>query len=160
MEVVLWIIVIALFITSFVALVFPVLPSVVAVWGGFLVYHFFINSNELTTFFWVSMGIVTVVLLLADVFAGSLAVNRFGGSKWGERVAAITVIIGSFIYPPFGIIVLPFVAVLVVEWLQKRDLSASLRAAIGSLVGFLGGQVAEAIIQLMMIAWFFLAVWF
>lgn len=160
MEVILWILIIGLFITSFVALVFPALPSVFAVWGGFLLYHFFLNPNELTWFFWISMALITVVLLLADVIAGSYAVKKFGGSKWGERAASIAIIIGSFIYPPFGILLLPFVVVLIVEMWQKENFSNALRAAFGSLIGFLGGQLAEGMIQLIMIVWFFLAVWF
>jgi len=160
LEIILWTLVIILFITSFIALAFPVLPSVIAVWGGFLIYHFFINSSELTVFFWISMTALTAILLLADVFTGSLAVKRFGGSKLGERVAAVAVILGAFVYPPFGIIALPFIAVLIAEYWKKKDLSSALQAAIGSLIGFLSGKVAEGIIQFIMIGWFFLNIWF
>ncbi|WP_218162479.1 DUF456 domain-containing protein [Alkalibacterium sp. 20] len=159
MEILLWIIIIGLFITSFVALFFPVLPSVFAIWGGFIIYHFFLNSGELTTFFWISMVTLTAVLLLADVFTGSLAVKQFGGSKLGGRVAAISVIIGAFVYPPFGILALPFIAVIIVEYWQQEDFLSALRAAIGTLIGFLSGRLAEGIIQLIMIGWFFLIIW-
>ncbi|GEK89536.1 DUF456 domain-containing protein [Alkalibacterium putridalgicola] len=160
MNILLWILVLALFIVSFIGLIFPVLPSVFAVWGGFLIYHFFINSTELTTFFWISMAVLTAVLVLADVFTNSAAVKRFGGSKLGERVAAVSVIIGTFIYPPFGILALPFIAVIIVEYWQHKDLSAAFRAAVGTLIGFLSGKVAEGLIQFIMISWFFLLVWF
>lgn len=160
MDVLLWLVVLVLFGLSFVALIYPILPSVTAVWAGFLIYHFFINSSALTTFFWISMIVLTVILLLADIFASSLSVKRFGGSKSGERIAAISVIIGSFIYPPFGIIILPFIAVLLVELRQDRSFKAALKASTGSLIGFLSGSFAEAFIQLVMIVWFFLSVWF
>lgn len=160
MNVLLWILILILFVLSFVALFYPVLPSVTAVWAGFLIYHFLLDSTELTTFFWISMIILTLILTLADILASSLSVKRFGGSKLGERVAAITVIIGSFIYPPFGIIILPFFAVLFVELKQKRSFSESFRASIGSLIGFLSGQLAEALIQIVMIIWFFFTIWF
>lgn len=160
MDILLWLLVIALFITSFIGLIFPVLPSVFAVWGGFLIYHFFIDPAELTTFFWISMAVLTAILLLADIFANSLAVKRFGGSKTGERVAAVSVIIGAFVYPPFGILALPFVAVIITEYWQHKDFSSALRAAIGTLIGFLSGKFAEGIIQFIMISWFFLLVWF
>lgn len=160
MDFILWILVIGLFILSFVALVYPVLPSVTAVWAGFLIYQFLINPNELTVFFWISMIVLTIILSLADIFASSLSVKKFGGSKLGERVAAVAVIIGSFIYPPFGIIILPFVAVLFVELKQDRNFKEAMVSSIGSLVGFLSGQIAEALIQIVMIIWFFLTVWF
>lgn len=160
MEIILWILIIGLFILSFVGLVFPILPSVFAVWGGFLIYHFFLNSDALTTFFWVSMGVLTAILLLADIFTGSAAVKRFGGSKLGERVAAVSVILGAFVYPPFGIIALPFVAVIIAEYWIQKDFSSALRAAVGTLIGFLSGKLAEGIIQVIMISWFFLVIWF
>lgn len=155
-----WIAILVLFVLSFVALVYPVLPSVAAVWGGFILYHFLINSSQLTTFFWVSMLILTGILLIADIFASSLSVKKFGGTKQGERAAAIAVLVGSFIFPPFGIILLPFIAVFLVELRQKQPIRDAFRSSVGSLVGFLSGQFAEGIIQLAMILWFFFTIWF
>lgn len=160
MNFILWLIVLALFVLSFVALIYPVLPSVTAVWAGFLVYHFFINSNELTLFFWIAMGILTIILTLADIFASSLSVKKFGGSTLGEKGAALSVIVGSFIFPPFGIILLPFIVVLLIEVRQGRSIKEAFRASVGSVVGFLTGQLAEAAIQLAMILWFFVTIWF
>lgn len=160
MDFILWLVVLLLFGLSFVALLYPVLPSVTAVWAGFLIYHFLINPGELTAFFWISMILLTIILTLADVFASSLSVKQFGGSKLGEKAAAIAVIIGSFIFPPFGIILLPFVAVFLIEMQQGRPVKDSLKSSVGSIVGFLTGQLAEAAIQLAMIIWFFFTIWF
>lgn len=160
MDFILWLIVLLLFGLSFVALIYPVLPSVTAVWAGFLIYHFFINSGELTTFFWIVMVILTIILTLADIFASSLSVKKYGGSSVGEKGAALSVIVGSFIFPPFGIIILPFIVVLILEMRQGRSIQESLRASFGSVVGFLTGQLAEATIQLAMIIWFFFTIWF
>lgn len=160
MAFIVWIVILVLFVLSFVALVYPVLPSVTAVWSGFLLYHFLINPSILTTFFWISMVILTGILLFMDIFASSLSVKHFGGTKQGERGAALAVLIGSFIFPPFGIILLPFIVVLFVELKQDQTIKAALRSSIGSLVGFLSGRLAEGIIQLAMILWFFFTIWF
>ena len=160
MDFILWLIVLLLFGLSFVALIYPVLPSVTAVWAGLLIYHFFINSGELTTFFWIVMVILTIILTLADIFASSLSVKKYGGSSVGEKGAALSVIVGSFIFPPFGIIILPFIVVLILEMRQGRSIQESLRASMGSVAGFLTGQIAEATIQLAMIIWFFFTIWF
>ena len=160
MTFILWLVVLVLFGLSFVALIYPVLPSVTAVWAGFLIYHFFINSGELTTFFWVAMVILTIILTLSDIFASSLTVKKYGGSSLGEKGAAVAVVIGSFIFPPFGIIILPFIVVLILEIRQGRSIQEAVRASIGSAVGFLTGQLAEAAIQLAMIIRFFFTIWF
>lgn len=160
MNFLIWIVVLGLFLLSFVALVYPVLPSVSAVWAGFLVYHFFLNSAELTSLFWLVMAMFTLLLLLSDIFASSLSVKKYGGTKLGERVAGVSVIVGSFIYPPIGIILLPFIAVFLAEWSQERSLREAWNSALGSLIGFFRGQIATAIIQLIMIIWFFLTILF
>ncbi|TVP90842.1 DUF456 domain-containing protein [Alkalibacterium sp.] len=159
MDVLIWLIILTLFALSFIGLFFPFLPSVLTIWGGFLLYHFLINASTLTWVFWVSMAALTILLLLADVLAGSMAVKRFGGSKLGERVATFSIIIGTFVYPPFGIILLPFIAVFIVEYWQKNTVGEASKAAAGSLIGFLSGRVAEGIIQFIMIIWFFLTIW-
>jgi uncharacterized protein len=154
-----WLIICVLFVLSFVGILFPLIPSVIALWGGFVIYHFAINGTTLSLAFWIPMGIFTILLFAADIIVNSHFVKRFGGSKWGERMAALAVIVGSFIIPPIGIIVIPFIVVLLTEMAQKKSFGDSIKAAIGSLIGFLGSSVAKVIIQLIMIIWFLLDVW-
>ncbi|MBS3681493.1 DUF456 family protein [Ornithinibacillus massiliensis] len=151
LDVILWILIVVLFIVSFIGVIYPIIPSVLLIWIGFLLYQFGINSDELGWLFWIAVAILTVLLFVADIVANSYFVKKFGGSKWGERAAAIAVIVGSFIIPPFGIIIIPFIAVLVIEMMQKRTLKEAFMASIGSLLGFLGGTVAKVIIQMVMI---------
>lgn len=117
-------------------------------------YHFIINGEKLTTVFWITMGVLTVILFVADMIVNSLFVKRFGGSKWGEHGAGIAVLVGSFVIPPFGILILPPIIVLIIETLQKRSLREAIRAATGSFIGFLSGTFAKIMIQLVMIIWF------
>ncbi|MCT2536223.1 DUF456 family protein [Aquibacillus koreensis] len=158
MDILIWILIVVCFALSFVGIIFPLVPSPLVLWIGFLLYFFFIDGDGLSWIFWTAMAILTVVLIVSDIIANSYFVKKYGGSKWGERIAAIGVIVGSFIIPPFGIIIVPFVAVLVTELVQKKDTKESFRAAVGSLLGFLGGAFAKVIIQLLMIGWFILAV--
>ncbi|OZU89008.1 hypothetical protein CIL03_08300 [Virgibacillus indicus] len=158
LDIVIWIVIIALFILSFAGIIFPIIPSVLVLWVGFILYHFIISSNELNVFFWIIMIVFTVILIIADIIANSYFVKKFGGSKWGERGAAIAVIVGSFIIPPFGILIVPFAVVFIIEMLQKKTVKDAFRASIGSLIGFLGGAFAKVVIQIVMIAWFFVVV--
>ncbi|WP_112179619.1 DUF456 domain-containing protein [Paraliobacillus zengyii] len=157
MDLIIWLLIIISFILSFVGIIYPIIPSPLVLWIGFLLYYFLIN-NDLSGFFWLAMIILTIILIVSDIIANSYFVKKYGGSKWGERVAGIGVIVGSFIVPPFGIIIVPFFAVIVVEMLQKRSTEEALRAAIGSLLGFLGGAISKVVIQLVMIGWFFVSV--
>lgn len=160
LDVLIWILIIGLFIFSFVGVIYPIIPSVLLLWIGFLLYHFVISADALTITFWVVMTILTFLLITSDIIANSYFVKKFGGSKWGERGAAIAVIIGSFIFPPFGILILPFIVVFLIEMLQKSTVRQAFCASIGSLFGFLGGAVAKIVIQLIMIIWFLIVIIF
>ncbi|WP_073006444.1 MULTISPECIES: DUF456 domain-containing protein [Virgibacillus] len=160
LEIVIWILIIALFVLSFAGIIFPIIPSVFVLWGGFLLYQFALNSNELTLSFWIGMGIITALLVGADIIANSYFVKKYGGSKWGERGAAVAVIVGSFIIPPFGILIVPFLTVFIIELLQQRTVLEAFRASVGSLIGFLGGAVAKIVLQFVMIVWFFVVIIF
>ncbi|WP_058305825.1 DUF456 domain-containing protein [Gracilibacillus massiliensis] len=158
MEIVWWVLIIACFALAFIGIVFPIIPSVLVIWVGFLVYQFLLTSENIGWIFWIAMVIWTLILIFADIIANSYFVKKFGGSKTGERIAAVGVIVGSFIIPPFGIIIVPFVLVVVTELIQKKSSQDALKAALGSLIGFLSGTFAKIMIQLIMIIWFFIAI--
>lgn len=159
-HIIIWILIIALFILSFIGVVYPVIPSVLLLWIGFLLYQFGINGEELGVIFWIIMVVFTIILFAADILANNYFVKKFGGSKWGERGALVAVIIGAFIMPPFGIIVIPFLAVLVIEMIQKRTMKEAFRAALGSLLGFLSGSFAKVFVQFVIILIFLFSIIF
>lgn len=154
MTFILWTLIILAFLSAFVALVMPMIPGILMMWVGFFIYHFAINNNELSWFFWIAMATLTIITLLSDYVLGSRFVKKYGGSKAGELTAAIGIILGSFFFPPFGIIIIPFVAVFIVELLFQQDFKRALDASIGSLLGFLTSTVAKFIILIIMIIWF------
>lgn len=157
-DLLIWIVIITLLLLSFIGIIYPLIPSSILIWVGFILYHFTLNDQKLTISFWIIMVAFTVILFTADIFANSYFVKRFGGSKWGERSAGIAVIIGSFLIPPLGIMVVPFITVIVVELLQKNTFKKAFYASIGSLIGFLSGAFSKVIIQLIMIVWFFIRI--
>ena len=159
MDIILWIVVIASFIVSYIGLIYPVLPSPLFLWIGLLTYQFGINSDELSVWFWLTMAVLTFILIISDIIINSKAVKKYGGSKWGERMAGVGVIVGSFIIPPFGVIIVPFVLVLLTELVQKREMNEAFKSSLGALIGFLGGTVAKLMIQTFIIIWFLLSIY-
>lgn len=160
MSILIWIGIVLLFVLSFVGLIFPIIPSVLAIWGGFLLYYFGIGKDELSLLFWIAMAILTLLIFIADILASSYFVKKYGGSKWGERIAALAIIVGAFIMPPFGILIVPFLAVIITELIIEKDIPKALNIGIATLIGLLSGTLAKFIIQLIMMIWFFLAVIF
>ncbi|MGN8647702.1 DUF456 domain-containing protein [Gracilibacillus sp. HCP3S3_G5_1] len=158
MDIIWWILIVVCFILAFAGIIFPIIPSVLVIWIGFLIYQIALAAENIGWIFWIAMSVLTLLLIFSDIIANSYFVKKFGGSKAGERIAALGVIIGSFIIPPFGIIIVPFLLVVVTEMTQKKTPKDALRAALGSLIGFLSGTFAKIIIQLIMIVWFFIVI--
>ena len=153
-----WLLIIFAFILAFVGLIKPVIPSVLMLWVGFLIYQFAFNNGELSWIFYVSMIVLTVLMFISDFAMNKYFVNKYGGSKISEYVALIGVLVGCFVFPPFGIIIIPFVAVFAVELMQDFDVNKAFKASLGSIVAFLTSNIAKAIIMFIMIVWFFIDV--
>lgn len=158
MDVVIWLLIISLFLLSFVGIVVPMIPGTVLLWGGFLLYHFFIDAEALNWFFWLAMLLITFILIGADLLMNYYFINVFGGSKWSQWLAVLGVLIGVFIYPPIGLIIVPFLLVFIAEFLQQQTFKQALKAAFGAIVGFLSSSVAKIMLQVIMIFWFFIVV--
>jgi uncharacterized protein YqgC (DUF456 family) len=151
-----WILIIACFILAFAGLIYPVIPGVLVLWAGFLIYQFGIDSHELTMSFWILQGLFTVFLFAADFIANSYFLKKYGSTKWGERVGMVSIIIGSFFIPPFGLLIIPFISVFVTELLHKKGAKDAFLVALATVIGFLSSSVAKAIIQIVMIVIFIL----
>ncbi|WP_216828565.1 DUF456 domain-containing protein [Alkalihalobacterium elongatum] len=158
MDFLIWLIIILLFIFSFIGLIYPIIPSVVLVWLGVVLYYFFISQAEVSWWSWATLIVLTVVLFLTDYLANLYFVQRSGGSKWGIRAATIGVIIGCFVVPPFGILIVPFILVLLTEIIQRKTITDSFKVALGTLIAFLSGTFAKALFQLVMIVVFIIDV--
>lgn len=128
------------------------------IWGGVVLYHFGINSNELSWISFTMLLLLTILLFLADYLANLHFVDKVGGSKWGTRAATIGLIVGSFVIPPFGVIIIPFVLVLITEMVQKKAIKEALKVAFATLIAFLSGTFAKGVIQLIMVVVFFIDV--
>ena len=137
-------------------LIKPIIPSVLILWIGFLIYQFGFDNHHLSWIFYVSMALFTIFIIIADFIMNKYFVSKFGGSKLSEYAALIGVIVGCFVFPPFGIIIIPFIAVLVVEFIQEPHFAKALKASFGSVVAFLASSIAQAIIMIIMVIWFFI----
>ncbi|WP_336635260.1 DUF456 domain-containing protein [Lysinibacillus fusiformis] len=159
MEVVGWILVIACFIISFVGLVYPIIPGVLFLVGGFLLYGLFFSFAELSWWFWVIELLFVVLLFGADTLANAFGIKKFGGSNAGMWGSTIGLLIGPFVIPVAGILLGPFLGAVIAELIvEKRTFSEAVKSGIGSIVGFLTSTIAKAVIQIVMIIVFFIAI--
>ncbi|MFB7140266.1 DUF456 domain-containing protein [Bacillus sp. AFS017336] len=154
-SIVLWALIIICFALAFIALIKPIIPGVPVLWVGFLIYYFGINKSNLNLSFWIIMVIFTAVIFLADFLANAYFLKKYGSTKTGERVGCLAVIVGSFVFPPFGLIIVPFISVFVAEKLQGKDTKESIKSAWATVLSFISSSLAKAILQVIMVIIFF-----
>ena len=158
MDVFWWVIIFICFIAGLVGIVLPVLPSVALVWVGVALYHLFISSQALSWITWATMVFLTLVILIVDQLSNVVVAKRYGASKISILASLVGAFIGLFVFPPFGVVLVPFFLVFILELLQNRPLDKALDIAFGTIVAFVGSTFAKGLMQLIMMGAFFIDV--
>lgn len=156
-----WIIIGILFFLAYIGILAPVLPDVPLVVAGIAVYHFMIDDKEFGMWSWVILISLAIILVAIEYFAGGIAANRYGGSRWDIPAAVIGAILFSVIpiFGPLGIVIGPIISVFIVELMNKKTAETAFKIALTTLVGFLGGVIVKFFVMTGIIVWFFVSIW-
>ena len=87
---------------------------------------------------------ITIVVTVLDYWIPIYGTRRFGGTRYGVWGCTIGLVAGLF-FPPWGIILGPFVGALLGEMIGNANTDHAFRAALGSFVGFLFGTLLKLI---------------
>lgn len=155
METLYWVVIALLFVIAFAGLFFPIIPSVLFLFGGFILYGFLFSFEPFNWLFWTIQGLFVILLFGADYVANMVGVKKYGGSKaaiWGSTIG---ILIGPFVIPVVGILIGPFLGAILAELLvHKKPLKESVQIGFGSVVGFISSVVTKGIIQAIMLIFF------
>ena len=137
-------------ILGLVGSILPVLPGPPLSYVGILLLHF-TDRVQFTTSQLVIWLILVLLTIAADYILPVLGVKKWNGSKWGNVGCIIGIIVGVFIFPPWGVIIGPFVGAVLGELLfAKKNTPEALKAGFGAFIGFLLG----AVFKLSVCGWF------
>ncbi len=159
MEIIGWVLVLLFFAIGFVGLVYPVIPAVLFIFGGFLIYGLFFDFSDLPWWFWVIQSLFVILLFGADALANAFGVKKFGGSRAGFWGSTLGLIIGPFVIPIAGILIGPFLGAILAELAVNRSsFKKAFKVGVGSVVGFITSVFTKGIIQIIMVALFFFVI--
>jgi uncharacterized protein YqgC (DUF456 family) len=144
---------IILHVVGIIGCVAPVIPGPLVSFVGLWLLDYTRWADFSLTFIVVFLAIAVLVTAI-DFIVPVLGTKKFGGTKWGVRGATIGLIVGFFFFPPFGIILGPFIGAFLAEMIEKDDLRKAIRSAWGSLVGFLAGVGLKLMASFAMLAYF------
>jgi uncharacterized protein len=150
-----WIVVSLVFIVAYVGLIYPIIPSVLFIIAGYLLYGLFFSFEQFSILFWVIQAMFVILLFVADYFSNLVGVKRYGGSKAGIWGSTIGLLVGPFVIPVVGIVVGPFLGAVIAELLvHRKSIGDAMKVGYGSLIGFLSSIVVKGALQTIMIVYF------
>lgn len=144
---------IVLMVVGILGCVLPLLPGPPLSYIGLLLLHF-TDKYQFQTNFLVLWGVITTIVYILDLVIPVWGTKKFGGSKRGVWGSTIGLLFGFFFFPPFGIIIGPFVGAVIGELSGGKDSSTALKSGFGSFVGFVTGTVLKLVASGMM-TWYF-----
>ena len=133
--------------------VLPILPGPPIVFGGLLLVHFS-SKHPFTVDSLILFGLLTILSAVIDNVLPIYATKKFNGSKKGVWGSAIGLIIGLFLFPPFGIIIGPMFGAFLGELLDGKSPNNSVKPAFGSLIGFLSSVFLRFALSIIMAYYF------
>jgi uncharacterized protein len=101
--------------------------------------------------FWL---IVTIVMAILENIIPIWGARKFGASKRGIWGSIIGLILGIFMFPPFGIIIGPFIGAFIGEITAGKETKPALKAGFGSFFGFMTG-IALKLTASGIMSWYF-----
>lgn len=137
--------------------VVPVLPGLPLVWAAMVGFGLLEKFERLD---WTFLGINLAVVVAAEVldyYGRAWGARKFGAGKAGAAGAVVGAFAGLF-FLPVGLILGPFLGVLVAELLAGRTADESIRAGWGGLIGTVGSIVLKIAVALGMTAAFIVKV--
>ncbi|WP_183306898.1 DUF456 domain-containing protein [Dysgonomonas hofstadii] len=141
-------------IIGIVGCIVPVLPGIPLSYIGILLLHF-TSKVQFSTEFLVVWCIVVVVVQILDYYIPVWGTQKFGGGTKGAWGSAIGIVAGLFIFPPWGIILFPFVGAVIGELIDEKEPKVAIKAGFGAFLGFVAGIIMKLAVAVMLAFYFF-----
>jgi len=127
----------------------PALPGPPIAYGALILLHL----TDKVEFTWKQLIIwlvIVVIVQVIDYFIPTLGTKKLGGTKWGVWGCFFGTFIGLFVFPPWGVILGPFLGAVIGELLGGKETQEALKAGLGAFIGFMVGTI----LKFMVCGWF------
>ena len=143
-----------LIIVGILGCILPVLPGPPISYGGLIVLQL-TEYGDFSNSFMAWFAVIALVVFLLDYIIPVWGTKKYGGTKYGVWGATLGVVAGLFIFPPLGIIIMPILGAIAGEMMRGASQEQSIRAGLGSFVGFLLGTGLKLIASFVMGFYYF-----
>ncbi len=134
--------------------ILPVIPGPPLCYAALLLMHF-TEGTQFSARFLIIWAAITIIVSLLDYLLPVWGTKKFGGTRRGVWGSLIGLLAGLFFFPPFGIIIGPFIGAVIGELSNGKEAGAALKSGFGSFIGFLAGIIIKLMASGMM-TWYFI----
>jgi len=137
METAVTVVIFMLYAVSLIGIFIPFIPGLALAWIGFIIYIF--TSGVFLDHVWwiILLTLLTIIALMSDTIFSLIGAKAYNSSRYGIIGGFLGFFLGFFFFPPFGIILLPFVGIYLGEIASGKDNNKALKALWGALIGIL-----------------------
>ena len=124
----------------------PGLPGPPLAFTGLLLYHLLVDPMLIEVIIWI--GILVTIVTFLDYWLQIYGVKKAGGGKYAIRGSIIGILLGIFLFPPFGILVGAFIGAFIgakadMKTKPKEKDSNEIKIAFGAVLGFIAGTILK-----------------
>jgi uncharacterized protein YqgC (DUF456 family) len=119
--------------------ILPVIPGPPLSFLSLIIISFEKDWQPFSSNFLIIMGVITLSLVVLDYIIPAIGAKKFGASKIGLTGSIIGMIIGFFIFPPFGIFIGTFLGAIVGELISGKGGQKAIKIGLGTFIGNLAG---------------------
>jgi uncharacterized protein YqgC (DUF456 family) len=153
MEILFWVLAVAMVVVGLVGIVVPALPGHVLILAGLVLAAWADGFRHVGVWTLVVIGVVAAASYGIDFVAAAVSTRKLGASRRAMAGAALGTLAGFF-FGLIGLIVGPFVGAVIGELTVSSDLRQAGRAGLAAAIGFALGTAAKVAIAFVMIAIF------
>lgn len=158
MNILAMVIAVILFVLGIAGTILPMLPGIILVYAGMVVYGLLTGFESLKLDFFVLQGAATALLLGIDFIAASIGARKFQASKRAAVGAIAGAIAGLIFLGPLGILIGPFAGAVIIELIDGRNMQQAFQSGFGTIIGNIGGTLVKLMGGIAMIIYFFLRI--
>ena len=153
MDILLYVIAIALIVVGLVGAIVPTLPGIPLIFGGIWLIAGVDRYRHVGLWWLLGIAGVGAVGLTLDLLAGALGAKRVGASKQAVAGALAGTVIGLFFGLP-GLLLGPFVGAVLGEFASGNNVLRSTQVGVSAWLGLIFGTIIKLVSSLMMVALF------
>ena len=147
MDILILIVIVILLILGVVGSLLPILLGPPLSYIALLLYHFFIKTISDSALLWLALVVIFVTVL--DYFLQIYFVKKAGGGKYAIRASIVGMLLGIFLFPPFGILLGAFIGAYIGSKIEMKKNAITI--ALGALWGFTAGTILKLCVSIYII---------